>query len=290
MRVAVHGVTYRVRAAGAGPPLLLLHGFTGTGLTWAPLMPALSQRFRAVAPDLLGHGETGAPLDPARYRMERCVADLLALLDALGIERCHVLGYSMGGRVALHLALAAPARVATLVLEGASPGIADPQEREARRRQDEALAAFIEREGVPAFVERWEKLPLFASQERLPPAVRAAVRAQRLQHTAVGLANSLRGMGAGAQEPLVDRLGSLAMPCLLVAGELDEKYRGLVAVMAERLPRAETAVVPGAGHNVHLERPEAFLARVLAFWDQHIPGDPEAGQGKGVHRKEVQGR
>ncbi|HEY8418652.1 MAG TPA: 2-succinyl-6-hydroxy-2,4-cyclohexadiene-1-carboxylate synthase [Limnochordales bacterium] len=270
MRLAINGVTYRVRVAGDGPPLLLLHGFTGTGAAWDGLVPTLSRRFRTVAPDLIGHGETDAPKDPARYRMEQCVADLLALLDALEVERCHVLGYSMGGRVALHLALAAPGRVLTLVLEGASPGIADPVERAQRIRQDEALAASIEREGVAAFAERWERMPIFDSQQRLPPEVRAAVRAQRLAHTSIGLANSLRGMGAGAQEPLVERLGELTMPCLLLAGELDEKYRGLVAAMAARIPRAETAVVPGAGHNVHLEKPEAFLERVLAFWDKHV--------------------
>jgi len=273
MRIAINGVTYRVRVAGDGPALLLLHGFTGTGATWDGLVPTLSRQFRTLAPDLIGHGETGAPPDPARYRMERCVADLLALLDALEADRCHVLGYSMGGRVALHLALAAPERVLTLVLEGASPGIPDPAERAQRVQQDEALAAFIEREGVAAFAERWERMPIFDSQRRLPAAVRAALRAQRLQHTGIGLANSLRGMGAGAQEPVVERLSELTMPCLLVAGELDDKYRGLVAAMAARMPRAETAVVPGAGHNVHLEKPEAFLERVLAFWAKHgVPG------------------
>lgn len=271
MKLAVNGVTYRVRMAGEGPPLLMLHGFTGTGLTWERLMPALSQRFQTIAPDLLGHGETDAPADAGRYRMERCVDDLLALLAALGHERCHLLGYSMGGRVAMHVALAAPERVMTLVLEGASPGIANPLDRILRARQDELLAASIERDGVQAFVERWEQLPLFGTQSRLAPEVQAAVRAQRLKHSAVGLANSLRGMGTGAQEPLVDQLGSLTMPCFLIAGELDEKYRGIVAAMAGRIPHAETAVVPGAGHNVHLEKPDAFLEKVLAFWDKHVP-------------------
>jgi len=275
MRILVNGVTYRVQVAGEGPPLLLLHGFTGNGDTWAPLLPALAAQYRTVAPDLLGHGETDAPTDPGRYRMERCVEDLLGLLDALGIRRSHVLGYSMGGRVALHLALAAPERVRSLVLVGASPGIADAAERAARIKQDEELAAFIEREGVAAFVQRWEQLPLFATQQRLPESVRAAIRAQRLRQRPEGLANSLRGMGAGAQEPLVERLGQVSMPCLLMAGELDEKYRRLVGEMAARMPRAETAIVAGAGHAVHVEQPQAFVEQVLAFLHRH--NGPEHG-------------
>jgi len=280
MRIGVNGLTYRVQVTGDGPPLLLLHGFTGSGDSWAPLVPFFAARYRTIAPDLVGHGETDAPADPERYRMERCVEDLVAILDALAVDRCHVLGYSMGGRVALHLALAVPERVWTLVLVGASPGIPDPAERAARVKQDEALAAYIEQAGIAAFVERWEQLPLFATQKRLPEAVRAAIRAQRLRNRPEGLANSLRGMGAGAQVPLVDRLHEVAMPCLLMAGELDEKYRRLVGEMAERMPRAETAIVAGAGHAVHVEQPEAFLQRVFAFLSSYAgPQDTPARAG-----------
>src|SRR5262249_40601079 len=154
--------------------------------------------------------------EPARYRMEHAVADLTGLLDRLGIARAAWLGYSMGGRVALQLAVAQPARVAALVLESASPGIADPAERAARVRGDGALADFVAREGIGAFVARWEGLPLFASQDRLPSATRAALRRQRLANGPVGLANSLRGLGQGAQAPLCDELGSAEVPTLLV--------------------------------------------------------------------------
>ncbi|MBX6341499.1 MAG: 2-succinyl-6-hydroxy-2,4-cyclohexadiene-1-carboxylate synthase, partial [Thermomicrobiaceae bacterium] len=221
-----------------------------------------------VAVDLLGHGASDAPRDPARYRMERCVADLLALLDALDLPRAAVLGYSMGGRVALHLALAAPERVGALVLESASPGIPDAAERAARRVSDAALADLIEREGIAAFVDHWERLPLWASQASLPREVRARLRAQRLAHRPDGLAGSLRGLGAGEMAPVHDRLGALGMPALLVAGALDEKYRALAEWMAIAMPRARVAVVPGAGHAVHLERPEAFLRAVGAFLEE----------------------
>ncbi|MDI3340690.1 MAG: 2-succinyl-6-hydroxy-2,4-cyclohexadiene-1-carboxylate synthase [Sphaerobacter sp.] len=263
--IAVNDIRLHVERGGDGPPLLLLHGFTGSAATWAPLLPALQRHVTTVAPDLIGHGHSDAPADPARYAMDRCVADLVALLDALAIERTAVLGYSMGGRVALHLALAAPERVTALVLEGASPGIADPAERAARAASDAALAEQIEREGLASFVDAWERLPLFATQQRLPAATRARLRAQRLAHTPRGLANSLRGMGAGVMPPVHDRLGEIQVPALLIAGELDGKYRALCQTMAAAMPRATAAIIPDAGHAAHLEQPAAFTQAVLAF-------------------------
>lgn len=261
----VNGLTYRVRIVGSGPALLLLHGFTGDLHTWDRFVPDLEEAFRVIAVDLPGHGGTDAPPSPERYRMERCVDDLNALLDGLGVGDVRVLGYSMGGRVALHFALAAPNRTAALVLESASPGIADAAERAARMKADEALADAIERDGVAAFVEYWERLPLFASHERLPHNVRQALRTQRLRQRANGLANSLRGMGAGAQQPLHDRLGEVVAPTLLVAGELDEKYVRIVGEMRSEMARATSVIVPDAGHTVHLERPRQFFKLVVDF-------------------------
>jgi 2-succinyl-6-hydroxy-2,4-cyclohexadiene-1-carboxylate synthase len=137
--------------------------------------------------------------------------------------------------------------------------------RHARARDDEALAEAIERDGVAAFVERWERLPLFASQAALPEGARARLRRQRLAHTPWGLANSLRGLGVGAQEPLWSRLPGLALPALVVVGDLDDKYREIGRRMVSAMPRARLVVVPGAGHAVHLERPEVFGAAVLGF-------------------------
>ena len=261
----VDGVGYNVERAGEGPALVLLHGFTGSAATWAPFVAAFAREFDTVAIDLPGHGASDAPDDPARYSMERTVGDLVAILDRLGIERAAWLGYSMGGRVALGAAVMAPSRVAALVLEGASPGLADPAERAARVRDDEALAAFIEREGVAAFVERWEALPLFASQGRLPEEVRAAQRRQRLANDPRGLANSLRGIGQGTQPPLHDRLGEVGVPALLLAGAGDAKFRRLAQEMAGAMPAAEVMIIEGAGHAAHLEQPRAFEEAVRAF-------------------------
>ena len=257
-RIVVHGLGLNVAVTGSGPPLLLLHGFSGSAASWGTHIPIFAERATVVAVDLIGHGGSNAPPDPARYAMGQCIADLLALLDHLNMERTVVLGYSMGARIALHLAHAAPERVAALVMESGSPGLATAEERAARRASDEALAAAIERDGVEAFVTRWERQPLFASQETLPPEARDALHRQRLRNSTVGLANSLRGMGTGAQESLWDRLGTIDVPTLLIAGALDAKFRSIASQMAQHMPRSHLVLVPGAGHTVHLEQPGEF--------------------------------
>ncbi|MGH2458619.1 MAG: 2-succinyl-6-hydroxy-2,4-cyclohexadiene-1-carboxylate synthase [Chloroflexota bacterium] len=270
-RLPVNGCAYHVEIGGTGPPLVALHGFTGSAETWAPFRAAFGRQFTLIAIDLLGHGRTECPPDPRRYRMDRTIEDLVAILDRLGLARVDLLGYSMGGRVALHVAVAAPDRIHTLALEGASPGIPLATDRAARARSDSVLADLIEGEGIEAFVERWEQVPLFASQRGLPAEVRAALRCQRLRGNPLGLANSLRGIGAGDVEPLLDRLGQVSAPTLLIVGAFDEKYRALGREMAGRLPTATLAVVPGAGHAVHLEQPDVFTKIVLEFLEQFRP-------------------
>ena len=260
------GLRLHVAHAGAGSPVVLLHGFTSSAETWVPLRAALGDRYATLAVDLPGHGRSAAPEDPARYASPRFADDLARTLDALAVERAAVLGYSLGGRSALHFALRHPSRVAALLLESASPGIADPAERAERAAADHALADAIERDGIAAFVDWWERLPLWASQAALPEATRAALRAQRLRNRPRGLANSLRGAGpAAAPPPRVERLRACDAPALLVAGARDAKYVGIGRSLEAVLPRARLVVVPEAGHTVHLEQPAAFAAAVAAF-------------------------
>ncbi len=258
-----------MESMGEGPPLLLLHGFTGSAAGWAALGAAWAPFFSTLAVDLPGHGRSGSPDAVAAYTMAATVADLVAVLDRAGVARAHVLGYSMGGRVALALALAHPDRVGALVLESASPGLAEAGERVARVAADAALAERIRREGVPAFVDYWEALPLWASQARLSPDALAALRAGRLQNNPVGLANSLRGLGTGSQPPLWDRLGDLTAPTLLVAGGDDAKFSDLARQMAASIPDNELLLVHHAGHAVHLEQPAVFARLVRDFLLQH---------------------
>ena len=230
--------------------LVLLHGFTQTGRSWQPVRDVLGARYRAVAPDLPGHGEF-AWRRPASFAA--CDAYVRALTDA----EFTLAGYSMGGRIALHAALSVGARIRRLVLVGASPGIADRGEREQRRTADDALADRIEAIGVEAFAREWAELPLWDGQ---PERVRAAAHADRLRNTPAGLAAALRGLGTGVMEPLWDALPSLGVPTTLAVGERDEKFRAIADRMAARLPRAEIVVVEGAGHAAQLEQPAAVAA------------------------------
>jgi 2-succinyl-6-hydroxy-2,4-cyclohexadiene-1-carboxylate synthase len=268
--LTVRGASYHVaemgqRESGQREAVLLLHGFTGCHANWHAPMAALSARHRVIAVDLLGHGRTDAPGDPARYAMEHAAADLMAVMTALAEPRFHLLGYSMGGRLALFTALTYGERVRSLVLESASPGLAGADERAARARADEALAASIERDGIAAFVTRWEALPLFASQAHLPDATRARLRAQRLANRPIGLANSLRGMGTGVQPSLWPQLPQVHTPVLLVTGAEDGKFCAIGRQMAEQMPQAQHATIDDAGHTVHLEQPAEYLRVVNEF-------------------------
>jgi len=260
------GVEQRGAASKNAPTLVMLHGFTGSAASWGNVLDTLTARgLRVIALDLPGHGQSSVPNDPRRYAIERCRQDILAALQELGVPKGHslLLGYSMGGRIALYTAFSGFFRA--LVLESASPGLADPTEREQRRVNDEALAASIERDGLAAFVDRWENLPLFASQQSLPLERREELHRQRLQNNAAGLAQSLRGIGTGVQPSLHAQLPGLRLPVLLLTGELDTKFTAIARQMAQALPQAQLRIIPGAGHTVHLEQPQEFASHVSDF-------------------------
>jgi 2-succinyl-6-hydroxy-2,4-cyclohexadiene-1-carboxylate synthase len=237
---------------GMRDALVLLHGFTQTRQSWRRTIAALGGRYRVLAPDLPGHGQA-AERRPASF--DACTAYVRALAPGPIV----LAGYSMGGRIALYAALALPERVQRLILVGASPGIADPNERAARRRADDALADRIEAIGIEAFAAEWGAQELFAGQD---DRVAAAAHADRLRNTPAGLAAALRGLGTGAMPPLWDRLGALTMPVCLVIGERDAKFRAIAARMAPAIPDCRIEVVAGAGHAAQLERPEPVADRL----------------------------
>ena len=261
------GDGFRLHAAlsGSGPAVVMLHGFTGDASTWDPFRASITAAHTMIAVDLPGHGKSSAPPRPERYALSRFADDLAAAFDELEVDRATLLGYSMGARAAMKFALAHGDLVSALILESASPGISDESMRAERRTADSGLAELMEREGMDAFVDHWESLSLWDSQRTLPAKTRAALRSQRLSGDPFGLANSLRGAGAGVDEPILGRLGELSAPALLIAGELDAKYVQNAATLAAALPDAKLVVVPGAGHAVHLEKPAEFEREVLAF-------------------------
>ncbi|MFN7148376.1 MAG: alpha/beta fold hydrolase [Microthrixaceae bacterium] len=247
------GSTLAARVGGTGPPLTMVHGFTQTGDCWGPLADAVMRTHRVTRVDAPGHGGSSRHAD----------ADLACggeLVSATGGDAV-LLGYSMGGRLALRTALDHPGAVRALVLIGATAGIEDPDERDARRLADRALADRLERIGVDAFLQEWLAMDMFAALEDW-----ARFDDQRRHNTAEGLAASLRHAGTGTMAPLWDRLHELRMPVLCITGEHDARYgtlaRQLVAGIGANAMHIE---IPGAGHAAHLEQPGATTAVALEW-------------------------
>ena len=238
--------------------LVLVHGFTQTLRSWDGMTPTLADAFQVVRVDLPGHGgSSGVDLD--------FVETAAAIGDAGG--RATYVGYSMGGRLCLRLAVDRPELVRALVLVGASPGLGDDGERAARRAADEALADEIERIGTAAFLDRWLAQPMFSTLTPDPVDLEA-----RRGNSSDGLATALRQLGPAVQEPLWDRLRELEMPVLAVAGQEDPKYIGIAEDMADAIGvNAQVVTLAGAGHAAHLERPEGFCRLLAAFLALHPP-------------------
>lgn len=233
--------------------VVLLHGFTNSGASWQPVISGLRERYRAFAPDIRGHASSSGSQP---ITLEAVIDDVAALTG----DPFALVGYSQGGRIALHVALALPHRVTKLVLIGASPGLADEAEREQRRLADERLAERIESLPIDEFARHWAQTPILAD---VPPDISAISHQDRLQSTPQGLASALRGLGTGTLPSLWGRLPELQMPVTLLAGERDTKFTALTHEMARCMPHATVTVVPGAGHAVHLERPDAVVAALL---------------------------
>ncbi len=252
------------------PTILALHGFTGGSGDFAPLVEVLPE-FKWLTPDLPGHAPElsapGAPTDDCGLEVGLRYLD--ELITATNGAPIILLGYSLGGRLALRYALARPGRCAALVLIGVSPGIEEAAERAQRRAADELLADKIRVEGVPAFLEEWQRRSLIATQARLPEAWRAAMRERRRLLRAAGLAASLRQFGQGALAPVWERLGELRLPVLVCAGAEDEKYAALAKKMLAGISGAQLLLVPKAGHLAHLENRAAFAEGLRGFLQTH---------------------
>lgn len=264
-RHTVNGRSYHIHRWGSGLPLVMLHGFTGSGTDWEPIAQRLSRDYQVIALDILGFGESDKPVDVTCYSMENIGGDLYKLLRELAAVPVHLVGYSMGGRLALYLLWRYPDLFSSATLESTSPGLKTRDERTARAQHDNALADRIEAEGVESFVDFWETLPIWASQARLSDEVRLRLRQARLKNTPIGLANSLRGMGTGVQPALWDQLAGIDLPLQLIAGEDDSKFVTIMGEMQPLFPCAELNIIPQAGHNTHLEQAEIFAQYLIRF-------------------------
>lgn len=244
--------------------LLFLHGFTGSAASWSAIAEPIPGERAVLAPALVGHGDA---VDVAAQSFEGEV-DRIAYLAAG--RPWHVVGYSLGGRLAIGLLVRHPELCVSAVLIGAQPGLRTEEERRARRAADERWCAILAERGLSAFVSEWESQPLFASQLELPAAVLAAQRAERLNQSAAGLVRSLRTTGLGVMPSYSESLRNVRAPVSLVAGERDTKFTAIAGDMAAILPNAAVEVVAGAGHNVVLERPRCVRAMIERMLDREV--------------------
>jgi 2-succinyl-6-hydroxy-2,4-cyclohexadiene-1-carboxylate synthase len=247
------------------PTIVCLHGFTGTRHTFQSIADQLST-VNWLLIDCLGHGESPIAIKSEAYQFENVVTELAHFVQQLGLQTYHLLGYSMGARLALGWAMVYPERVQTLSLESGSPGLTTQIERQKRREKDACLAQKIEQEGVRSFVTDWEKLPLFASQSKLPTQVQLTVRHERLSQQATGLANSLRGMGTGSQPNYWPQLAQFTRPVAILVGALDTIFVAIGQQMHQLFPNSTLTVFSGVGHCIHLEAPQLFGA----FFEQWL--------------------
>jgi len=237
--------------------LYALHGFTETDESWTETLAREIPDLRC--PLLPGHGGKPCPPDAS---LSRVAAGLVAGFPA---EPVDVLGYSMGGRLAVTLALEHPQRIRRLILISCHPGIRDPKERALRRRRDESLAQVLEEDGIGPFMAWWETQQALKPSRPFPAAIAESVRARRLNQDPIGLAACLRALGGGAMDPVWHRLGELRMPVLLISGASDTRYMTIMDEMAAAIPDRRREVVLKSGHAVHRERPQVVAQMVGAF-------------------------
>jgi 2-succinyl-6-hydroxy-2,4-cyclohexadiene-1-carboxylate synthase len=256
--------TYHSRGEPHLPPVVCLHGFMGAGADWLPLAEQWAGRFFCLLPDLPGHGGNqqfplSSPLD-----FESVGQGLHLFLQHLHLDRVSLVGYSLGGRIALDAATKFPQKIKTLVLESCHAGIENDQARRDRAAADERQAESLLAHGMDSFVEQWYKLDLFKTLQRRPQLL-AELKANRKKNDPRWMAKVIKELSPGRQPLLGEKLGSLPMPTLLLAGELDAKYVDLVGRLGSQIPQAVVKIIPDAGHNVHLEQPEKFAETVVNF-------------------------
>jgi len=258
----------RGRGTGSseGSPIVLLHGFMQSHHTFDEVVGPLEKAgYRVIAPDLVGHGEAPRTHDEQAYTLEAIGAEILRLLDDEGIGTVNLVGYSMGGRVAASLSLAHPERIESLILESAGVGPRDEDTRDALRLRDEDMIKRLRDEGIEAFVDWWEKLPLFATQRFLPEETRARVRAERLANDPETMALVVEQCGQHTMTDMRRKLSDAKFPLLYLAGTDDMKYREVAADLAQ-FGGIDVKLIE-AGHDTHLENPAGFARAVLGYLD-----------------------
>jgi pimeloyl-ACP methyl ester carboxylesterase len=260
------GVTLHAEETGEGEPVLFIHEFAGDHRSWEPQVRFFSAAYRCVTYAARGYPPSQVPEDPGAYSQARAVADAVAVLDGLGIARAHVVGLSMGGFTALHLALYHPDRVRTAVVAGAGYG-AEPERAAAFRAESEAIAAAFETEGAAKVAERYAVGPARVQFQNKNPRGWAEFAAALAGHSSLGAALTVRGVQAARPSlyALTDELAQVRVPVLLVVGDEDEGCHQAALMLKRTIPASGLVILPRTGHTANLEEPGAFNRAVDGF-------------------------
>lgn len=249
-------------------PIIFLHGFTGSASDWEYVMENIDDQCFPIAIDLPGHGKTEVSDIANVYLIDSINNIISTIIEKLEISKVVLLGYSMGGRVALSFAAQYPLKIKAVILESSTAGIDNADERDKRLLCDLELAEKIENIGIETFIKYWVGLPLFKSQKSIPQEKYQEIVKEKLNNNKKGLANSLRGFGTGKMTNLWYKLEDLSFPCLLITGSFDKKYEKIASKMKNQFPYSVHEVVESVGHNVHLEKPKEFIKLVNNFLEK----------------------
>lgn len=248
--------------------ILFLHGFTGSSLDWKEISENVDSRFNLATLDFVGHGKSDSPTNEKLYSTESLIDQIDLTINNITKNKIIIIGYSMGGRAALSYANRHQEKLKALILESATPGITSDTVRTERIIGDEKLEKFILENPIEKFVDYWMNIDLFESQKKLPEEKLRLVLENKLRNNPVGLANSLKGFSTGKMPPLFESLKNIKIKTLLISGELDKKFSTINLNMSKLLPSSETFIIKGAGHNIHLEKPEEYVNTVNNFLKQ----------------------
>jgi 2-succinyl-6-hydroxy-2,4-cyclohexadiene-1-carboxylate synthase len=262
MMITANGLNIHLEVRGTGKPVVCLHGFSENLGTWDSIE---LDGFQLILVDMPGHGSTEKPSALQPYKLLTLLETLHDLIKQLELGQHSMMGYSMGGRIALAYTLQYPREIAKLILESVSYGECGEHSREKRRRDDAVLAEDIRQNGIEWFESYWSGLEIFKTQARLPEEVRARIKKHRLQNEPYALANTLLESGQGTFPCLKDRVAELMMPVLFISGELDPKYQKISREFSHLNARIIRQTISGVGHNTHLEDPQTFQAVVSEF-------------------------
>jgi 2-succinyl-6-hydroxy-2,4-cyclohexadiene-1-carboxylate synthase len=250
--------------------LFFLHGFTGSSEDWNEVLPGIDNRLNKVTYDLLGHGQSDFPNDPSLYSWEFHVEQLNKIINYFTDDKIILLGYSMGGRIALCYTFTYPERVLGLILESTSPGIKNKKQREKRIKDDEELAKFISTHPIEDFIELWLNKEIFGTLLRFSDSKRKAIKKSKLKNNRIGLSNNLYGFSTGKMPYFYNQFKTLIPRTLLLTGDLDSKFTSLNKSIAAKLPSAEHKIIRNSGHTIHFEEPVKFVNAVNDFLKEII--------------------